>query len=147
SLIMTVIVDILLLLTIIFGARNMQLIPRGFQNIVEFMVEGFYNFAQSVDRKNIAKFFPICATIFFFVLYSNVFALIPGVGSIGGCLRPHEQPVAAETAPPAPFAEHLPGACPEGTEVVPVLRSPSADLNTTVAIALWAVFMVEYFGF
>src|SRR5215210_1110856 len=89
SLIMTVIVDILLFLTIIFSARNMQLIPRGFQNFVEFMVEGFYNFAQSVDRKNVAKFFPLCASIFFFVLYSNYFALVPGVGSIGVCRGEH----------------------------------------------------------
>src|SRR5215207_4476359 len=47
SLIMTVIIDLLLLLTILFGARNMQLIPRGFQNVIELIVEGFYNFAQS----------------------------------------------------------------------------------------------------
>lgn len=147
SVLMTIVVDVLLFLTVFFGVRNLQLIPRGFQNIVEAMVEAFYNFAQTVDRKNIAKFFPLCATIFFFVLYANVFALIPGVGSIGGCLTPHETVPAAETAAPAPFAAHLPGSCPEGTEIIPVLRSPSADLNTTLAIALWAVFMIEYFGF
>src|SRR5690606_8089149 len=81
SLIMTVIVDLLLVLTIVFGTRNMQLVPRGFQNVVELAVEMFYNFSQSVDAKNVAKFFPLCATIFFFVLYSNLFALVPGVGS------------------------------------------------------------------
>lgn len=99
SLLMTIIVDLLLLLTIIFGARNMQMIPRGFQNIVEFMVEGFFTFAQSVDRKNVAKFFPICATIFFFVLYGNIFALTPGiVGSIGTCVT---EPKGASAATPA----------------------------------------------
>src|SRR3954471_7170762 len=41
SLLMTIVVDLLLILTIVFGARNMQLIPRGFQNLVEFMVEAF----------------------------------------------------------------------------------------------------------
>src|SRR5581483_1765523 len=86
ALLMTIITDLLLILTIVFGVRNMQLIPRGFQNIVEFAVEGFYNFAQGVDRKNVAKFFPLCATIFFFFLYANFVALIPGVGSIGGCV-------------------------------------------------------------
>lgn len=162
SLIMTVLVDILLLLTIIFGARNMQLIPRGFQNVVEFIVEGFYNFAQSVDRKNIAKFFPLCASIFFFVLYSNYFALVPGVGSIGVCRVVHEEAAGApaEGAQEAPAegaaeAEHITpsptfagwlGSCEEG-HVVPYLRSPSADLNVTLAWALSAVFMVELFGF
>jgi F-type H+-transporting ATPase subunit a len=147
SVLMTIVVDVLLFLTIFFGIRNMQLIPRGFQNIVEAMFEAFYNFAQGIDPKNIAKFFPICATIFFFVLYSNIFALVPGVGSIGACVTPHETPVAAETAKPAPFAARLPGSCPEGTEIVPGLRSPSADLNVTLAIALIAVFMIEVFGF
>jgi F-type H+-transporting ATPase subunit a len=147
SVLMTIVVDLLLAATIIFGVRNMQLIPQGFQNIVEYMVEAFYNFAQGVDRKNIAKFFPLCGTIFFFVLYSNIFALVPGVGSIGGCVHPVETHTASETAPPPAFAESLPGSCGEGLEVVPALRSPSADLNVTVAIALWAVIAVEVFGF
>lgn len=159
SLVMTVLVDLLLLLTIIFGARNMQLIPRGFQNTVELMVEGFFNFAQSVDRKNVAKFFPVCATIFFFVLYANFFALIPGIGSIGGCVIEHaEAATTAEHSPSGPEAEEkepvgpspvfsgLPGYCPAGGHVVPVLRAPSADLNVTLAFALWAVFFVQLFG-
>jgi F-type H+-transporting ATPase subunit a len=151
SLIMTVVVDLLLLLTIIFGARNMQLLPRGFQNIVEWGVEGFYNFAQGVDRKNVAKFFPICATIFFFVLYSNLFALVPGVGSIGICVEEPAAETTTEAAPaapivPSPTFASLPGYCEHG-KVVPFLRSPSADLNVTLAFSLWAVFMVEVFGF
>jgi F-type H+-transporting ATPase subunit a len=153
SLIMTVIVDLLLLLTILFGARNMQLIPRGFQNFVEFMVEGFYNFAQSIDRKNVAKFFPLCASIFFFVLYSNYFALIPGVGSIGVCRVEHAaegeaaEGAAAEphVAPSSTFAS-FPGYCPDG-KVIPALRAPSSDLNVTLAWALASVFMIELFGF
>ena len=160
ALIMTVVVDLLLLLTIVFGARNMQLIPRGFQNIVEGMVEGFYNFAQSVDRKNIAKFFPLCATIFFFVLYSNLFALVPGVGSIGGCAEAHaaetesttaegthaEGAPAAEAEKPSPVFAGLPGYCENG-HVVPILRAPSSDLNVTLAFALWAVITIQVFGF
>jgi len=145
SLIMTVIVDILLFLTIWFGVRNMQLIPRGFQNIVEFMVEGFYNFAQSVDRRNVAKFFPLCASIFFFVLYSNYFALVPGVGSIGVCRVEQAAEGAAHIPPSSTFAS-FPGYCPDG-KVVPALRAPSSDLNVTLAWALASVFMIELFGF
>lgn len=165
SLIMTALVDLLLLLTIIFGARSMQLIPRGFQNLIEAIVEGFYNFAQSIDRKNVTKFFPLCATIFFFVLYSNLFALVPGVGSIGICVETHAattEGTAGEGAhgegtpaehAPAADAEHpsntfsgLLGYCEKG-HVVPVLRSPSADLNVTIAMALIAVLMIQVFGF
>jgi len=148
SLIMTVLVDILLLLTIMFGVRNMQLVPRGFQNFVEFMVEGFYNFAQSVDRKNVAKFFPLCASIFFFILYSNYFALVPGVSSIGVC-RVEAATEGAKAEPHIPPSETfagLPGYCADG-KVVPFLRAPSADLNVTLAWALSSVFMTELFGF
>jgi F-type H+-transporting ATPase subunit a len=145
SLIMTVLIDLLLLLTIIFGARNMQLIPRGFQNIVEGMVEAFYNFAQTIDRKNIAKFFPLCATIFFFVLYSNLFALVPGVGSIGSCIEAHAEEGVAVEHPSEVFAG-LPGYCGEG-HVAPILRAPSADLNVTLAFAIVAVVMIQVFGF
>jgi F-type H+-transporting ATPase subunit a len=126
----------------------MQLIPRGFQNFVEFIVEGFYNFAQSIDRKNVTKFFPLCASIFFFVLYSNYFALIPGVGSIGVCRVEHAAEGAAaepHIAPSETFAS-LPGYCPDG-KVIPVLRAPSSDLNVTLAWALASVFMIELFGF
>jgi F-type H+-transporting ATPase subunit a len=123
----------------------MQLIPRGFQNIVELMVEGFYNFAQSVDRKNVAKFFPLCASIFFFVLYSNYFALVPGVGSIGVCRVEHAAEGAAHI-PPSPTFANFPGYCPDG-KVIPALRAPSSDLNVTLAWALAAVFMIELFGF
>lgn len=165
SLIMTIlVVDVLLLLTCLFGARNMTLIPRGFQNVVEVMVEGFYNFAQSVDRKNVAKFFPLCATIFFFVLYSNLFALFPFVGSVGNCVtESHGEETSAQstehgaTTDPhsseaketgTTFFSGWPAYCgPEVGHVVPYLRSPSADLNVTLAIALIAVFMVEFFGF
>jgi len=147
SLIMTVIVDLLLVLTILFGARNMQLVPRGFQNFVELMVEGFYNFAQSIDRKNVAKFFPLCASIFFFVLYSNYFALVPGVGSIGVCrVEPAAEAANAEPhIPPSATFAGLPGYCADG-KVVPLLRAPSSDLNVTLAWALSAVFMIELFG-
>src|SRR6266487_1533509 len=58
SLVMTVLVDLLLVLAIIFGARNMKMVPRGFQNLVEIVIEGFYNFAIGIDRPNIGKFFP-----------------------------------------------------------------------------------------
>src|ERR1044071_9029705 len=56
SLLMTLLVDLVLVLVIIFGARNMQLVPRGFQNIVETVIEGFYNFALGIDRRNVSKF-------------------------------------------------------------------------------------------
>lgn len=155
SLIMTLVVDLALLLTIIFGARNMQLIPRGFQNLIEMVVEFFYNFALSIARNNIAKFFALPMTIFLFFLYANLFALVPGVGSIGVCATEAEAHSTAETSavaeaePVAPSSvfSGLPGYCAAGGFVIPFLRAPAADLNVTFAFALVAVFMIEFFGF
>jgi F-type H+-transporting ATPase subunit a len=144
ALVMTLLVDLVLVVVIFFGARNMQLVPRGFQNIVEFVVEGFYNFARGIDRQNIAKFFPLPATIFIFFLIANVLALVPGVGSIGIC-----EPAAAEAAQTAAATSvfsGLPGYCGAGNVIVPWLRAPAADLNVTFAFSLVAVFSIELFG-
>jgi F-type H+-transporting ATPase subunit a len=165
SLILTILVDLLLLGVILFGARNMQLVPRGFQNVVEVVIEGFYNFALGVDRKNVAKFFALPATIFLFFLIGNVGGLLPTVGSVGWCVEKHEETVApastaegtavesagvAETEEkvgPSAIFSGLPGYCPAGNFVLPWFRAPAADLNVTLAWALVAVFMIEYFGF
>ncbi|MEM8533949.1 MAG: F0F1 ATP synthase subunit A [Chloroflexota bacterium] len=144
GLITTVIINLLLILTIIFGVRNMKLVPRGFQNVVEAGVEAFYNFAQGIDRKNVAKFFPFCASIFFFALYANLFGLLPGVGSIGTC-TPYE---GYEKPEPSNY-DSWPLNCSseEQETLVPFFRAPTADLNVTLAWALVSVGLIQYFGF
>lgn len=157
SLLMTIIIDLILLGLIFAGVGNMKLVPTGLQNIIEVIIEGFYNFALGVDRKNIAKFFPIPATILVFFLLANMLALVPGVGSIGICHHGegHAQvasigplsPPKAEGAEPNPFFAGWPGACYGDNLLVPFLRAPAADLNVTLAFALVAVVMVEVYGF
>lgn len=157
SLLMTLVVDLILVLLIVFGIRNMKLVPTGLQNTIEYVIETFYNFALGLDRKNIAKFFPLPATIFLFFLIANMTALVPGVGSIGYCVTgvhaeaPAEGAAAAEAenpadAHPSPIFAGWPGYCDSG-HVVPYLRAPAADLNVTFAFSIIAVVMVEYFGF
>jgi F-type H+-transporting ATPase subunit a len=170
SLIATLIADVLVILGAFFATRNMQLIPRGWQNAVEYSVESFYNFARGVDAQRVAKFFPIVATIFFFLLAANFSALVPGVNSIGVCIADeygaegeHSSGEASETAAEAAVetgAAHsaeeaksatgfraIPGSCPVGTHVLPFLRGAAADLNLTLAFALVAMFLIELFGF
>lgn len=171
SLILTIIVDLMLLLIVLFGARNMQLVPRGLQNIVEVVIEGFYNFAQGVDRKNVSKFFALPATIFLFFLLGNLAGLLPTVGSVGWCVEKHSTeagvPVNAlaaaspagsgvtdvalaegeEKVGPSPVFAGLPGYCPAGNFVLPFFRAPAADLNVTLAWALVAGLMIEFYGF
>ena len=98
---------------------KMKAVPDGAQNFWEWMVESLHEFIESVVGAELAKkTFWLFATIFIFILFTNWFGLIPGVGTIGwGVDTPH------------------------GFELTrPLLRGGNADLNMTVAMS--AIFMV-----
>jgi F-type H+-transporting ATPase subunit a len=137
------------------AASTNDLLPGGLQNLFEFIIEALHGLTQGIAGKWTPKFFPIIATIFLFVITANWIGLIPGVGSVGILEHPHE--VSSEEAKgaaeftgfvangpilTAETAQHA----NEGYFVVPFLRSPSADLNFTLALALISVFLVQYFG-
>jgi F-type H+-transporting ATPase subunit a len=166
SLLMTLVVDAILLALAFGVGSRLKLIPTGLQNVVEAVIEAFYNFALGVDRRNVAKFFPLPATIFLFFLIGNLLALVPGSGSIGFCVEHHGAAAVAMVTSPqggvgaalAPAAEGeiqpslfrgWPGDCPKGAGnvLIPWFRAPAADLNVTLAVALVAVFMIEFYGF
>src|SRR3989338_334242 len=105
--------------------RKIAIVPRGFQNLIESFFEAMLGFADNItgDRKRTIKFFPLVATIFFFVLFSNFVELVPGLGSIGI------------------FEEH------EGKQIlIPFIRSTSADLNFTLALAIISVVAAQIYG-
>lgn len=125
TLVMTLILSVLIIITSFFLKNKIRLIPKGFQNIVESVLEALLNLVDSVtqDRKQSQKFFPLVATIFIFVILSNWIELIPGLGTIG-------------------LHEEIHGK----TVLVPFLRSVSADLNFTLALALISFFSIQFFG-
>lgn len=66
------------------ATTNMQLVPHPAQNFFEFIVEFFYLQIEGIVGPKIApKCFPLLATLFIFILISNWFGLVPGVGTIG----------------------------------------------------------------
>lgn len=83
GLLTTLIIDLLLIVLAYSATAKMSLVPTGWQNAMEAVVEYLYNLAESVSGKAASTYFPWVATIFFFVLLSNWSGLIPGVGSIG----------------------------------------------------------------
>ncbi len=119
---------VLLLLTIglILKRKKYALVPGGFQNFIEIIVEGLFDFFDSVvgDRKKTEKFFPLVATIFLFVITSNWMGLLPGFGSIGMWVKEEGHAV-----------------------LIPYLRSTYADINTTFALSLIAVTSCQVMGF
>ena len=98
--------------------RSLKEIPGKLQNIFEIILDGALNLADQVtnDRKLTLKIFPLSISIFFFILINNWLGILPGGGSIGQVAGDgHEQ------------------------VLVPFLRGGTADINTTLALAVIAV--------
>jgi len=101
------------------ATKNMTVVPGPTQNFFEAIVQGLYDTIEGiVGHHMVARVFSLLATLFIFIIVSNWFALVPGVGSIGW---------GKETE--------------SGFDVVtPLLRPTTADLNMTLAMA--TVFMI-----
>ncbi len=142
----TLIVDILLLLTAFLVGARMQLVPSGLQNLIEAVIEYLYGLAEGVAGQRAATFFPWAATIFFFVLLSNYSGMLPGVGSIG-YFHYADEPHATQMAGKLAMADGKLLLAEEGApHFVPLFRAPSADLNTTFALAIATMVMVQVHG-
>lgn len=96
TLLATVIVDILLVVFAFVATRKIRSgaqeawIPRGLQNMFEWIVEVLYGLAESVLGTRAKQVFWVGATIFLLVLFSNWLELIPGVDSIGWVEKPEQ---------------------------------------------------------
>jgi len=55
-----------------------KLIPGPFQNLVEMLVEGMYNFLHSVLGSDAKRYAPFLGTLFFYILCMNLMGLVPG---------------------------------------------------------------------
>ena len=119
SMLVTWVVALGLIVGTRLAMRKMKEIPDGAQNFWEWLVEGLYEFLESILGAELGRrTFWFFATIFIFILFTNWVGLIPGVGTIGWG---HEGP--------------------NGFVVEqPLLRGGNADLNMTFAMA--AIFMV-----
>ena len=59
-------------------AKGIQMIPRKGQNILELVVGGLENFMVEITGPEGKAFFPFIATIFLYILLSNLLGLAPG---------------------------------------------------------------------
>lgn len=125
TVVVTLALGVIIFLASFYFKNKLSLIPKGFQNIFESVLEALLNLVDSVteDRKQTQKFFPIIATIFIFIILSNWLEIVPGLGTVG-LNEIHEGKIT----------------------LVPFLRSASADLNVTLALALIAVFTIQFMG-
>ncbi len=118
-----------------YATRRMKEVPEGAQNFWEWLVETLYDFLEGVVGPGLVKkTFWFFATIFIFILATNWFGLVPGVGTVGW-----GHGVGPLTLDPnAPVAK-------------PLLRGANADLNMTFAMSAlffgcWLVWAVQANG-
>ncbi|PKN66134.1 MAG: ATP synthase F0 subunit A [Deltaproteobacteria bacterium HGW-Deltaproteobacteria-15] len=99
----------LIMAILIIGAgllvRGIQMIPRTKQNFVEIIVEGLENFMVEITGEEGRAFFPFIATLFLYILFSNLIGLVPG------------------------------------------FFSPTANLNTTLSLAVCTFVLTHVIGF
>jgi len=97
------------------ATHKMAVVPSGFQNFAEWIIESLYDFLSGLMGAHLIKrTFWFFGTIFFFILVSNYLGLIPGVGTLGWNLKDSEG--------------HIVG-------FLPWLRGANADINMTAAMA------------
>ncbi len=111
------------------ASRKLELVPHGFQNGMEAFVEGALDFIEPIlgSRKDAVRFFPLVITFFLLIIVSNWLELLPGLHSVGI----YEEIVAEG------HAERV---------FISFLRSPSSDLNFTLALALISVVVTQISG-
>lgn len=116
SLLLTWILLILFSVFAYFFFKESEKKHSDFATYVRIILKPVYDIFESLMKEKADLFFPLLASFFFFILFSNWSGLIPGVGSV----LYHEEPI---------------------------LRAPSSDLNTTFALSLISVFLIQYYGF
>ena len=127
STLVALVVLVLVLTAFRKATKNMQLVPSGFQNLFEALIELLYDNVEQIVGPKVAKqCFHLILTIFVYVLVANWFGLLPGVGTIGWMNS-------------------------DRYVVEPLIRPATADLNMTLGIALsfmilWIILTVKEAG-
>ena len=118
-----VVVIVIIIVSFILRSK-LQEIPGKIQNLFEIIIESALSLCDQVtnDRALSMKIFPIAISVFFFILINNWFGILP-LGGLGLIEK-------GET----------------GTIFVPFLRGGTADINTTIALAIMAVLGANIFG-
>lgn len=95
----------------------------GFFYFFQFIIKSIYSLFKSVIGEKINYFFPLLLAFFIYILLQNWFGLLPGVGSLLVKIRENHEEM-----------------------FVPLFRGGNADLNSTFALAIISVTMIQVFG-
>src|SRR3989344_370155 len=110
TLLNTIFVDLVLLLIILGVNIKLSAVPGKVQGIAEFVIVGFYKFTENIAGERTKQIFPYFMSFFLFIIIANWSGLIPGFTTIGIVEDEHK--------------------------LIPLLRSATSDLNTTLGLAI-----------
>jgi F-type H+-transporting ATPase subunit a len=121
SLVSTLLVSAALMVFGLILSGNLRTVPGVFQSVAEMGFDWLLDLMHSMlgSMKKAEQYFPLVATIFIFILCSNLSGILPGVGSL---------------------------VISRGGQEIPLFRSPAADLNFTIAFAVISVAMTNLIG-
>ena len=117
------IVTAILLISGLVVGLNYKKLPTGIQEFWEMIYEYLEDLAVEIIGPKGRDVAPLAITLFVYILLNNWLELIPGVGSIGVRIIEHGEEV-----------------------LVPVIRSATSDINTTLALAISSVIGTHFFG-
>src|SRR3990167_3334791 len=117
-------VVVIIIITALILRSKLREVPGKVQNLFEIIVEGALSLCDQVtnNRELSMRIFPVAISVFFFILINNWLGITP-FGGFG---------IVEE-------GEH-------GLMFIPFLRSGTADINTTIALAVIAVLGANVFG-
>jgi len=124
------VVALVLVVAVRVGVGTIRQVPEGAQNFWEWLVEGLYDFLGGIIGPDLVrKTFWFFSALFLFVVTTNWFGLLPGVGTIGW-------------GHPGDHGFHV---------SEPLLRGANADFNMTFAMSLvffvlWTVWALQANG-
>ena len=91
---------------------------------MEIITEGLLGLFKSAAGEKAKTFFPLAATFFIFIILGSWIGLLPGFGTIGIWEIHHGERV-----------------------LIPIFRGATADINTTLALALISMGTIQFYGF
>ena len=165
SMLTGIIVTMLIILFAVSAKSSLKPLskPSKFQSLVELIVESLNSLIEGIagKGKKLKLFGPFIISFFIFILLNNWIGLLPGVGTIGILEKETETTIEEVATTPAnqetEDADIETSKEQEATEenahveeskgtFVPIFRPATADLNTTLALALISIAMVQIFG-
>jgi len=135
-----ILASIILVASALAVRGSMRLVPTGFQNFMETIVETFVNLAEeNIGHHWGKRLFPLIGTLFMFILLCNIMGLIPGFASPTSNINTN-----AAMAIPVFLATHFYGIRVHGFKYLNHFLGPIRSLAALPLMIL--MFIIEVIG-